>query len=126
MEAGQPRLRLWPDRGRRTNLLRGPGFILGCSRQPSGLHPAASNARDARSRWVAGTITNLNERVSRAGNAYYPMDLSDGRRAIHVFSFGTAPCRAGGATVEGTFSKVKRQGRYTFYNEVTASRVQCR
>jgi DNA polymerase III alpha subunit len=75
---------------------------------------------------ISGTITNLQQRVSRAGNAYYTLDLSDGRQAIRVFSFGTAPCRAGAATVEGTFAKVKRQGRYTFYNEVTATRVTCR
>jgi hypothetical protein len=75
---------------------------------------------------VGGTITNLRERVFRAGNPYYALDLSDGRQAIHVFSFGKAPCRSGAATVEGTFTKVKRQGRYTFYNEVTATSVTCR
>ena len=75
---------------------------------------------------IRGTVTNLQERVSRAGNPYYTLDLSDGKQAIHVFSFGTAPCRAGAATVEGSFAKVKRQGRYTFYNEVTATRVMCR
>lgn len=75
---------------------------------------------------INGTITNLQERVSRAGNPYYTLDLSDGKQAIRVFSFGTAPCRAGAATVEGSFAKVKRQGRYTFYNEVTATRVICR
>ena len=75
---------------------------------------------------ISGTVTNLRERVSRAGNAYYTFDLSDGRQVIRVFSFGNAPCGSGGATVEGTFEKVKRQGRYTFYNEVTATRVMCR
>ena len=75
---------------------------------------------------MRGTVGNLQERVSRAGNAYYTLDLSDGRQAIRVFSFGAAPCRAGAATVEGTFAKVKQQGRYTFYNEVTATRVLCR
>jgi hypothetical protein len=75
---------------------------------------------------ISGTITNVQERVSRAGNPYYTFDLSDGKQAIRVFSFGTAPCRVGGATVEGNFEKVKRQGRYTFYNEVTAARVMCR
>jgi hypothetical protein len=75
---------------------------------------------------VQGAVTNVQERVSRSGNAYYTLDLSDGRQAIRVFSFGKAPCRAGTATVEGTFSKVKRQGRYTFYNEVEASRMTCR
>jgi hypothetical protein len=75
---------------------------------------------------IGGTVTNLQERVSRAGNPYYTLDLRDGKQAIRIFSFGTAPCRAGTATVEGTFAKVKQQGRYTFYNEVTATRVTCR
>jgi len=75
---------------------------------------------------ISGTITNVQERVSRAGHPYYTFDLSDGKQAIRVFSFGTAPCRVGGATVEGSFEKVKRLGRYTFYNEVTAARVMCR
>ena len=75
---------------------------------------------------IGGTITNLQERVSRAGNPYYTFDLSDGNQAIRVFSFGKSPCRVGAATVEGSFEKVKRQGRYTFYNEVTATRVTCR
>ena len=73
-----------------------------------------------------GTVTNLQERVSGKGNPYYTLDLTDGRAAIRIFSFGTSPCRTGAATVEGTFAKVKQQGRYTFYNEVTATRVMCR
>jgi hypothetical protein len=81
---------------------------------------------DGRTVAIMGTITNLQERVSRAGNPYYTLDLSDGKQARRVFSFGTAPCRAGAATVEGTFAKVKQQGRYTFYNEVTATRMTCR
>ncbi len=60
------------------------------------------------------------------GHSYYTFDLSDGKQAVRVFSFGTALCRGGAATVEGSFEKVKRQGRYTFYNEVTATRVTCR
>ena len=75
---------------------------------------------------IRGTVTNLQERVSRAGNPYDTLDLSDGKQAIRIFSFGTSPCRTGAATVEGTFAKVKQQGRYTFYNEVTAARVMCR
>ena len=58
--------------------------------------------------------------------AYYTFDLSDGKQAVRVFSFGESPCRPGAATVEGTFEKVKRQGRYVFYNEITATTVRCR
>jgi hypothetical protein len=75
---------------------------------------------------IRGTITNLRETVSRRGNPYYTFDLSDGTRAIRVFSFGQAACRTGTATVEGTFSQVKQVGRYTFRNEVTAKHVTCR
>ena len=75
---------------------------------------------------ISGTVTNLQEQVSRAGRPYYTFDLSDGTEAVRAFSFGKAPCRSGGATVDGTFAKVKQQGQYTFSNEVTATRVRCR
>ncbi len=75
---------------------------------------------------ISGTITNLRETVSRRGNAYYTFNLSDGTRAIRVFSFGKAPCRSGTATVEGTFAQVKQVGRLTFHNEVTATQITCR
>jgi hypothetical protein len=65
--------------------------------------------------------------VSQRGNAYYSFDLQDATGRIRVFSFGQATCPEGReATVEGTFDTVKRVGGYTFYNEVTASRVMCR
>jgi len=75
---------------------------------------------------IQGTVTNLRETVSRRGNPYYTFDLSDGTRAIRVFSFGKAACRVGVATVEGTFEKVKQVGRLTFHNEITATQVTCR
>jgi hypothetical protein len=75
---------------------------------------------------ISGTVTNFQERVSRAGRPYYTFDLSDGTEVVHVFSFGKAPCKSGGATVDGTFAKFKQQGQYTFSNEVTAARVRCR
>ena len=75
---------------------------------------------------LSGTVTNFQEQVSRAVRPYYTFDLSDGTEAVHVFSFGKAPCKSGGATVDGTFAKVKQQGQYTFSNEVTATRVRCR
>jgi|GEM_PF-1379647 len=81
---------------------------------------------DGKSVMIRGTITNLHETVSRRGNPYYTFDLSDGTRTIRVFSFGTAPCRSGMATVEGTFDQVKHVGSRTFRNEVTASQVTCR
>jgi hypothetical protein len=81
---------------------------------------------DGQSVTVRGTISNLRETVSRRGNPYYTLDLSDGKQAIRVFSFGKAVCRTGTATVEGTFARVKQVGRLTFYNEITATQVACR
>ena len=59
---------------------------------------------------LSGAVTNLQEQVSRAGQPYYTFDLSDGTEAVRVFSFGKAPCKSGGATVDGTFAKVKAAG----------------
>jgi hypothetical protein len=75
---------------------------------------------------IQGTVTNLRETVSRRCNPYYTFDLSDGTRAIRVFSFEKAACRVGVATVEGTFEKVKQVGRLTFHNKITATQVTCR
>ena len=76
---------------------------------------------------LSGALTNLDQRVSQRGNAYYTFDLQDATGRIRVFSFGQAPCPAGRqAIVDGTFETVKRVGEHTFYNEVTASRVMCR
>ena len=67
---------------------------------------------------ISGTVVNLQEGVSKAGKGYYTFDLSDGTEAVHVFSFGRARCKAGRATVDGTFERVRQQ--------VTATRVRCR
>ena len=76
---------------------------------------------------LSGSVRNLNQRVSQSGNAYYTFDLQDAEGRMRVFSFGQASCTEGRqATVDGTFETVKRVGRHTFYNEVTASRVMCR
>lgn len=75
---------------------------------------------------ISGTITNFREAVSRRGHPYYTFDLSDGKEAVRVFSFGKSPCHSGRVTVDGTFEKVKQQGRYMFRNEITAITVTCR
>jgi hypothetical protein len=64
---------------------------------------------DGQSVTVSGTITNLRETFSRRGNPYYTLDLSDGKQAIRVFSFGKAPCHNGTATVDGTFARAATQ-----------------
>ena len=75
---------------------------------------------------VRGTVTRLDRRGSQRSNPYYTFSLSDGLRVVRVFSFGDTACRNGeSATVEGTFNRVKKTGGYTFYNEVTGTRILC-
>jgi hypothetical protein len=63
-------------------------------------------------------VVNLQEGVSKAGKGYYTFDLSNGAEAVHVFAIGKAWCKAGRATVDGTFDGVGRQ--------IISSRVRCR
>lgn len=74
---------------------------------------------------VKGTVTRLDPRTSRKGNAYYTFRILD----LTVFSPGVPPpsCRDGAAvTVEGVFKKVKRVGHHTFRNQIDADAVVCR
>jgi hypothetical protein len=101
-----------------------PGAALDTS--PSAIL-ADPNQFDGQPVTLRGTVTNLRGRISARGNAYYTFDLDDGKQAIRVFSFGESACKNGQiAAVEGQFLKVKQQGRYRFYNEVDARRVECR
>lgn len=60
------------------------------------------------------------------GNDYTTFNLQDpsGCGAIKVFTWGHPAMNNGDhVRVEGTFETVHRQGRYTFYNEVEATKV---
>jgi len=81
---------------------------------------------DGRAVTVHGTVASLHRQVSRRGNPYYTFSLSDGLRVVRVFSFGDTACRNGeSASMDGKFSRVKTFGGYTFYNEVTGTRILC-
>ena len=73
---------------------------------------------DGKTITISGTVANLREGVSAAGKGYYTFDLSDGTESVRVFSIGRARCKAGRATVDGTFERVRQQ--------ITATRVRCR
>jgi DNA polymerase III alpha subunit len=91
------------------------------------LAPAAPERYDNNVVTLGGSVTNLQQRVSQRGNPYYTFVLRDTTGRIRIFSFGQAQCPEGRhAVVEGTFERVKRVEEYTFYDEVTASRVTCR
>ena len=67
---------------------------------------------------ISGTVVNLQQGASPAGKGYYTFDLSDGAEAVHVVSTGKPRCKAGRATVDGTFDGVRRQ--------IIPTRVRCR
>ena len=70
-------------------------------------------------------------KVSRRGNPYYTFTLMDDRESdtVTVFSFGKPPSflkDGARVTVEGTYHRTKRVGRYTFYNEIEAKGIRPR
>jgi hypothetical protein len=75
---------------------------------------------------VKGNVSATKATVSRKGNRYFTFDLNDGGRTIRIFSFGNPTCPDGSwVTVTGTFNHVKRVGRYTFHDELSAERILC-
>ena len=76
---------------------------------------------------LAGTLTQLDARVSKRGNPYYTFKLDDGSGGVTVFSFGRPPCPAGSpVTVDGAFRRVKQVSGHTFHDQIDARRVACR
>ncbi len=60
---------------------------------------------------------------SKKGNAYTTFKLEGDGQFLSVFSFGTLSINGGDLVkVIGRYQKVKRVGRYNFYNEIDASR----
>ncbi|MBO8144203.1 MAG: hypothetical protein H0Z16_06450 [Thermodesulfobacterium sp.] len=72
---------------------------------------------------VKGKVLDVKHKVSKKGNEYTVFVLSDGKASIKVFTFGTPEINIGDVVkVEGIFYKVKHVGKYTFYNEIDASK----
>ena len=82
---------------------------------------------DGRAVTLSGTVSQLDPRVSRRGNAYYTFKLDDGSARITIYSSGQPSCPAGSrVTVDGEFRHVKKVSGYTFHDQVDARRVTCR
>jgi cytochrome c-type biogenesis protein CcmE len=74
---------------------------------------------------VTGAITSYRERVSARGNAYTTFRVEDGGASVSVFAWEHQGLHDGQRVrVTGTFDKVKRVGRYTFYNEIQAQGIE--
>ena len=73
---------------------------------------------------VSGVITAYRERVSRAGNPYTTFRLQEGGASVGVFAWGHRGLREGARVrVTGVFQRVRRVGRFTFYNEIEVRRI---
>lgn len=75
---------------------------------------------------VQGSVAALRETTSRAGNDYTTFKLQDqgGSCAISIFTCGhPALSNNDHVRVDGVFETEHHQGRYTFYNEVEATKV---
>jgi len=87
---------------------------------------ARPDAFDGRDVLLEGKASAVDPRTSRRGNDYFTFRLSDETGAsMKVFSWGK-PAIVPGDRVEvrGRFQKERRVGRYTFTNEVEASRIR--
>ena len=79
---------------------------------------------DHQSVTLQGTVAALRETTSRAGNDYTTFKLQDGGCDVNIFTWGHPTLTNGDhVRVEGVFETEHHQGRYTFYNEVEATKV---
>jgi len=75
---------------------------------------------------LQGTASALRETTSRRGNDYTTFKLQDpsGCGGVNIFTWGHPTLSNGDhVSVEGVFQTEHHQGRYTFYNEVEATKV---
>lgn len=87
---------------------------------------ARPDAFDGREVVVEGKASAVDPRTSRRGNDYFTFRLSDETAtSLRVFSWGK-PVIAPGDRVQvfGRFQRERRVGRYSFTNEVEASRIR--
>jgi hypothetical protein len=74
---------------------------------------------------VEGHITSYQEKFSRRGNPYTTFRLEDNGFSVAVFARGHLGLKDRlRVQVSGVFQRVKQVGRYTFYNEISADKVQ--
>jgi hypothetical protein len=76
---------------------------------------------------LQGSVAALRETTSRAGNDYTTFKLQDPTTsscAVSIFTWGHPTLTNGDhVRVDGVFETEHHQGRYTFYNEVEATKV---
>jgi hypothetical protein len=87
---------------------------------------ARPDAFDGHEVVVEGKASAVDPRTSRRGNEYFTFRLSDETgSSLKVFSWGKPVIAPGDrAQVSGRFQRERRVGRYSFTNEVEASRIR--
>jgi hypothetical protein len=71
---------------------------------------------------VEGKVLSLKSKISKRGNPYTTLKITQADNSLSVFSFGTLSVKDGDSVkVMGRYQRVKQVGRYTFYNEIDAS-----
>ncbi len=80
---------------------------------------------DHRNVTLRGNVADLKETTSHAGNDYTTFKLQDASgSAVTVFEWGHPALTNGSPVrVQGEFETEHHEGRYTFYNEVEATKV---
>ncbi len=75
---------------------------------------------------VPGIVSKLKLKTSKGGNEYTTFSLTHGSGvSLNVFVWRHSKVKEGQKVkVIGTYRKVKRAGRYTFYNEIEATEVK--
>jgi DNA polymerase III alpha subunit len=75
---------------------------------------------------VSGIVSKLKLKTSKGGNEYTTFSLTNGSGvSLNVFVWGHSKVKEGQKVkVIGTYRKVKKVGRYTFYNEIEATEVK--
>jgi len=75
---------------------------------------------------VSGIVSKIKFRTSKGGNEYTTFSLIESSgESIRVFTWGHPKIKEGQKVkVTGTYRKVKKMRRYTFYNEIEAVEVK--
>lgn len=75
---------------------------------------------------VSGIVSKIKFRTSKGGNEYTTFSLVESSgESIRVFTWGRPKIKEGQKVkVTGTYRKVKKMRRYTFYNEIEAVEVK--
>jgi len=98
-------------------------FVMWSTALAADLSPSVvlsnANQYDGKQITVSGVVSDFGNKVSHSGNTYETFKLCDESACLDVFAWGNAP-RPEGSRISGTghFYKVKRVGRYVFYNEL--------